>query len=311
MAKTSKHTLVECGACAVAENSRGLTAPGTGAASAISHRRLLDSGYSDDCVVNDQSRRRFLVRATATMAAIILPSRTAFGGEADRWGDLVGRFVYDGNPPERKKLKVDKDVECCGKYDIRDESILVGPDGGLANVYVYLRSPKAPNCPELAASMPKKVTLDNRDCIFRPHCMKIWLGKQEYAIVNSDPIAQNVAFSPLGDTPANIVMAVGGKATHKFTRKQNTPVPIACNYHPWERAYVLPRDNPYVDISAADGLFRIARLPVGTWQFQAWHEAAGPLATADWPKGRFTFTVKPGQNDLGTIKIQPALLKAP
>jgi hypothetical protein len=62
-------------------------------------------------------------------------------------------------------------------------------------------------CPELGKGAAKDVLLDNRDCIFKPHCMKVWLGKQEYHIVNSDPIAQTVAFSPLGDAPANIVLA--------------------------------------------------------------------------------------------------------
>jgi hypothetical protein len=125
-------------------------------------------------------------------------------------------------------------------------------------------------------------------------------------VVNSDPIAQNVAFSPPGDPPANIVMAVGGKATYKFSRRQNGPVHIACNYHPWESAFILPRDNPYAAISAADGAFRIEKLPVGTWQFQAWQEQVGGLETPAWPKGRFTAVIKPGLNDLGTIRIEPS-----
>jgi hypothetical protein len=178
----------------------------------------------------------------------------------------------------------------------------------LANVYVYLRSAKAPICPDLDAAAARQVVLDNRDCIFRPHCMKIWCTRQEYSIINSDPVAQNVAFAPLGDVPANIVLPVGGRAIYKFRRGQGSPVPIACNYHPWERAYVLPRDNPYVAISAADGTFRIAKLPVGPWQFQTWHEKAEYFNATEWSKGRFRFTIRPGINDLGTVNIAPALL---
>ena len=54
------------------------------------------------------TRRRFLAR-TAAAAAVGFPA-TAIAGEKQEWGDLKGRFVYDGKPPERKKLKVDKDV---------------------------------------------------------------------------------------------------------------------------------------------------------------------------------------------------------
>ncbi len=139
--------------------------------------------------------------------------------------------------------------------------------------------------------------------------MKIWYPRQEYFIVNSDPVAQNVAFTPLGDVPANIVLPVGGSATYKFRRSQSSPVPIACNYHPWERAYILPRANPYVAISAADGTFCLARLPVGRWQFQTWHERTEFFNRREWPKGCFSFTVRPGSNDLGTIKIAAGLLK--
>jgi hypothetical protein len=260
------------------------------------------------------TRRRFLAEAAATAGALAVafPS-SVVAAEAPQWGDLKGRFVYDGKPPERKRLKVDRDVAFCGKFDIRDESLVVERDGGLANVFVYLRTRRVAICPELEKTAAKDVLLDNRDAIFKPHCMKIWLGKQEYHIVNSDPIAQTVAFSPLGDAPANIVLAAAPgenvEARWKFHRRQAVPVGIHCNYHSWESALVLPLDHPYVDISAADGTFCIAKLPVGKWEFQAWHEKAERLDTPQWPKGRFTATIKPGVNDLGTIKISPAMFK--
>jgi hypothetical protein len=256
------------------------------------------------------NRRQFVVRTTATAFGLAAGLRSpAVARAADaQWGDLVGRLIYDGTAPPRQKLKVDKDVECCGKFDIRDESLMVGTDGGLGNVFVYLRTAKVDVCPELAEMAPKHITLDNRDCIFQPHCMAIWYDRQEFYVVNSDPVAQNVAFSPLGDTPANIVLPVGRDATHQFGRKQNLPVPIACNYHPWESGYILPRDNPYVDISNADGAFRIAKLPLGPLEFQAWQERVGYLDMPQWPKGRFTVTIKAGTNDLGIIKLNPLLL---
>jgi hypothetical protein len=254
------------------------------------------------------SRRCFLVRTATEALAAGFAAPAIVRAEPSKWGDLRGRFVYDGKPPERKKLKVDKDLQYTGKLDIRDESLMIGPNGGLANIYVYLRNPKVPVCPELEAALAARVVLDNRDWVFQPHCLNIWYARQEFSIINSDPVAQNVAFAPLGDPPANIVLPVGGKATYRFARKQSRPVSIACNYHPWERAYVLPRDNPYVAISAADGTFLIAKLPVGQWQFQAWHERVDWLDTPEWPKGRFNVTIRPGTNDLGTIRIATTLM---
>jgi hypothetical protein len=255
------------------------------------------------------TRRRFLQSAAAGALASSIFVPHVLRAEEGQWGDVAGRFVYEGKPPERKKLTVDKDLQCCGKFDIRDESLLVAADGGLAGVYVYLRTAKAAIHPDLEKAAEKKVLLDNRDCIFQPHCLMIWFTQQELHIVNSDPVAQNVAFSPLGDTPANIVLAVDADATYKFTRKQNAPVHIACNYHPWESGWILPRDNPYMAISKKDGAFEIAKLPVGDWEFQAWHERTENLQLAEWPKGRFKVSVKPGKNDLGTIKLPPTMFE--
>jgi hypothetical protein len=258
---------------------------------------------------NKLSRRRFLQSAAVAGGAVAVGVHIATSGrgaDADQWGDLVGRFVYDGTPAERKKLVVDKDVECCGKFDIRDETLMVAEDGGVGNLFVYLRTKGAPIAPGLEENVAERVVLDNRDCIFIPHCMTIWHTKQEFHIVNSDPVAQNVAFTPLGDRPANIVLAVGGDATWKFNRQQNFPVPIKCNYHPWESAYLLPRDNPYMTVSQADGKFRISKLPVGEkLEFQVWHERVGYFKTPDWERGRFELEVAAGETDLGTITCEP------
>ncbi len=257
------------------------------------------------------SRRQFVTSSTAVAGALATglaapgPARAA----DDAWGDLKGKLVYDGKGPERKKLVVDKDVECCGKFDIRDESLMVGEDGGLQNVYIYVRSRGVAVCPDLEKEAEEQVLLDNRDCIFVPHCMTIWAPKQEFHIVNSDPVAQNVAFSPLLDKPANIVIPVDGDATWQFRRAQRLPVPIACNYHPWESAYILPLDHPYVAITGEDGSFTIPKLPVGELEFQVWHERIGYLDTTDWPKGRLKITIQAGTNDLGTIKLPPSALE--
>lgn len=255
------------------------------------------------------NRRRFISTAATGSAAVLGVPMIIKAAPSDAWGDLVGRFEYDGAAPERKKLTVDKDVDCCGKFDIRDETLMVGEDRGLMNTFVYVRSRGVSVCPALAESVEPRVLLDNKDCIFKPHCMTVWTEKQEYHIVNSDPVPQNVAFSPLGEPPQNIILPVDAEATYKFRRSQSVPVPVACNYHPWESAHVLPRDNPYATVSAADGTFRIEKLPVGELDIQVWQERLGYLDIPQWPKGRFTFAVKPGVNDLGTVKLNPSLFE--
>ncbi|MHB8900908.1 MAG: cupredoxin domain-containing protein [Thermoguttaceae bacterium] len=251
------------------------------------------------------NRRQFVKSGAAALTLGVATARIGRAAD-DAWGDLTGRLIFDGPVPERKKLVVDKDVECCGQFDIRDESLLVGKEGGLQNVYIYLRGKAPAICPDVEKQVAEQVLLDNRNCIFVPHCMSIWVARQKYHIVNSDPVAQNVAFSPLLDKQANIVIPVGGDATWQFNRSQRQPVPIACNYHPWESAYILPLDHPYVAITAEDGSFTIPKLPAGELEFQVWHERTTYLESEQWPKGRMTTTIRAGVNDLGTIKLSPS-----
>jgi len=255
------------------------------------------------------SRREFVIGAAAAgVVATGWPLPAYVRAESQQWADLAGRFVFDGRAPVRKKLKVDKDVPCCGKCDIRDESLMVVKNAGLANVFVYVRSKSVDIHPDLEHVAGGRITLDNRDCIFQPHCFTIWYPRQDFYTINSDPVAQNIAFDPPGDVPCNIVLPVKGDGTYKFSRKQNVPITIHCNYHPWESGYILPRDNPYAAISGPDGEFHISKLPVGAeLEFQAWQERVGYLNTPDWPKGRFKATIKPGINDLGSIKLAAAL----
>jgi len=254
------------------------------------------------------SRRKFITRSAGLLgSAVALPllgTDRACAADTNT-GELTGRLIFDGDPPPRKKLVVDKDVDCCGKFDIRDPSLIVAEDGGLANVFVYAITRGIPISPAISAAALKEIVLDNLDCIFQPHCMTIWAGRQTLRIVNSDPVAQNVAFTPRGDIPANIVLPVDAEATYTPRRRQTYPIPIACNYHPWESAYMLPRDNPYATITDAEGRFRIPGLPLGTIEFQLWHERPGPLTTSQIAGGRIARTIRAGVNDLGDICIAP------
>lgn len=259
------------------------------------------------------SRRQWL-RATGTLAGIASGALFApwhYAVASVRQGVTVrGRFVYDGVLPERKKLTVDKDVDCCGKFDIRDESLLVSPQGGVANVYVYVRSRDVPVTVSTAEKASRRVVLDNRDCIFKPHCLALWHLRQELQIVNSDPIAQNVAFAPLGDLPANIVLAPAPgentQADWRFRRAQSQPFVVLCNYHPWEKAYLLVRDNPYFAVSDEQGEFQIDGLPPGEWELQLWHERVHYLNLPEWPQGRRTVAIRGEDVDLGTLRLRPS-----
>ncbi|MFO0869232.1 MAG: hypothetical protein U0935_09880 [Pirellulales bacterium] len=252
--------------------------------------------------------------ASAAWGAMVLMGLSPAMG-AD-WGDLSGQFLLEGAAPKPARLNVNKDLECCGKYldEIVDETITAGPNGGLANVFVYLRLPpgkkKIDVHPDLLKTASQPVVLDNIHCLFRPHALAVWSGRQTLLVTNSDPIGHAAKMDFLSNAPINVVLPAGGKIEQKLQNPESLPLPVSCGVHPWEIAYIKVHDSPYVTVSALDGKFVIPKLPTGEWEFQFWHESVGYLdARAGAKKGRIKLTIKPGANDLGTMKIPVASLK--
>lgn len=250
--------------------------------------------------------------ATATISSTTSSAASSSSAsKAEGWGSLKGKFVYDGTPPTPEKINTQgKDPGVCDKVPLFDESLIVGPDGGIANVLVYVKTKGVAVHPDYAKTASDKIVLDNKNCRFEPHIVPIVLT-QTLVAKNSDPTGHNTNIQPPLDTPQSLMIPAGGDIEFKFSRSQTVPTQAVCNIHPWMMAYVLPRDNPYVAVSKPDGSFEIKNLPAGDLEFTVWKEKVGYLAAKpEWTKGVIKATIKSGDaNDLGTINVSPDLLK--
>ncbi len=253
-------------------------------------------------------------RWSSLFALAVAPAIAWLGSSlavAAEWADLTGKFVYDGKPPVPKPVEITKDQEAFGNLGLVDESLLVSKDGGIANVVIYVRTRDVDIHPDIEKNIPKEVKFDNVGGRFVPHILPVWLDKQKVILHNSDPVPHNANVQPLGDEGKNPLLPPNTGVDHKFNRQQLIPVPVACNIHPWMRGFILPRNNPYTAVTAEDGTFTLEKLPAGTeLEFQVWHEKAGYLdPNGEWARGRFTMTLKPGKNDLGTIRVDPSVFE--
>jgi plastocyanin len=236
--------------------------------------------------------------------------------QADEWGTIKGKFVFGGSPPPAADLKADKDVEVCGKHKLVNEELVVGADKGIANVVVFVRDKAVKVNPELAAAAAKaKVELDNAGCRFEPHVAFVQTG-QEFVIKNSDTVGHNSNVSTVKNPPSNSLVPAGGTAALKFSSEEAIPAQVTCNIHPWMKAWVLVRPNPYAAVSKADGTFEIKGVPAGEVELQLWHEKAGYLAemtiggkAEKVSKGRKKVSVAAGGTDLGDIVLDAAIFK--
>ncbi len=118
----------------------------------------------------------------------------------------------------------------------------------------------------------------------------------------------------------NKVIAPNASVDHvieagKQDKGDTLPAEVACNVHPWMKARVLIRDNPYGAVSGKDGSFKIEKLPGGVdLEFVIWHEKVGYIGEAAIAggttdkKGRFTVKLT-ADKDLGEVKVPAAKLK--
>jgi hypothetical protein len=241
---------------------------------------------------------------------------------AAEWGDLTAKFILDGSPPSAKPLVINKDQQVCGNFGLVDEQLVVNPaNKGIANVVVYLYQaptppPKAPPIHESYAAKAKEpVILDNKNCRFEPHIVALRTN-QPLQVGNVDPVGHNTNITTLKNVGQNVIIPTGANMKMTFAAVESTPSPVACNIHPWMKAYVVIKDHPYVGISDKDGNLTIKNLPTGKWTFQIWQEAVGYVSEAKqnnkpvkWMRGRVEMDIKAGANDLGEIKIPVASFK--
>lgn len=183
-------------------------------------------------------------------------------------GVIAGQVRVEGEVPALPPHEVYKHQETCG-VKIPDERIIVGKDGALANVVVYLK--------EVWAGKPidvkDPVVLDNKDCAFLPHVLSATVG-QTLDIHNSDPFLHD-AHARIGPRTLFNRAIMHGKTVHELLREPGL-VHINCNVrHTWMQAYLFVADHPYHTVTGPDGKFRIDDVPPGKYKLEVWHEMLG------------------------------------
>jgi hypothetical protein len=233
------------------------------------------------------------------------------------WGDLKGRFVYGGSAPAQMQLRIAKDQAVFGNK-VMDESLLVNEENkGVANVVVYLQQPRAktvPVHPSYINTANATIDLHIRNAQYSP---RVLLVRTTQTILERsfDTVGHNTSVQTIANAPPGRLVSLGQPVKHRFSVEERIPSLIQCNIHPWMRAFVLIRSNPYMAASTADGYFEIKNLPAGLHTFRVWHERAGFVRNVKAgshkidDRGRMTLTVAPGENDLGNAVLPGELLK--
>jgi len=205
---------------------------------------------------------------------------------------VTGAVVLEGAVPEPEPIDMDEEPFCAARYADEGpmtQEVLVS-DGGLANVFVYVKEGLDRDFPAPA----EPGTLDQEGCRYRPHVLGLQSG-QPLQILNSDSLLHNINAQPTENRGFNISQPQAGMSTTREFTIPEVMIPVKCDVHGWMGAYIGVLDHPFHSVSATDGSFRLAGLPPGDYVIEAWHERYGTrtaevsVAPRDTATVSFTF----------------------
>jgi len=207
---------------------------------------------------------------------------------------IHGTVRFAGAVPAAKAINADADPYC-QKAPIADESIVVSA-GKLRDVVVRVTGGPLPPVPAVATK-PPEVVIDQRACRYEPHVVAVQ-ADADLVIRNGDGTFHNVHGTAGGRLLWNKPAPPGSPELRLYASADPVITEIACDVHPWMRAYAVTVGHPYVAVTGADGAFELPELPPGTYTVEAWHPVLGTrtakvtVRAHGTPATTFTFKAK-------------------
>ncbi len=189
---------------------------------------------------------------------------------------LAGKVSYAGKRPAQAAISMDAEASCQGLHKgkrVYDESIVLGKDGAVANVFIYVQAGLEGKKFEPAK---EAVHLDQRGCLFAPRVVGVRAG-QTIAVKNSDPVSHNIHPMPKDNRDWNEQQSPQSPDLERHFARMEVMIPVKCNIHNWMRSYIGVVEHPYFAVTGPDGKFEIKDLPPGTYTIAAWHEKFGEI----------------------------------
>ena len=208
-------------------------------------------------------------------------------------GRISGRILFAGAAPANTVVDLASDPACAREGGgLMTEDIVV-KDGGLANVFVYVKD----GLRDYYFETPTEpVKVDQQRCRYQPHVFGAQTG-QPIEVSNSDPTLHNVHAAASINRGFNYGQPMQGMKNTTSFDSAEVMVRFKCNVHPWMTAYAGILDHPYFAVSADGGAFELKNVPPGTYTIEAWHERLGTQTQTVTISGKeskdVSFTYKP------------------
>lgn len=227
----------------------------------------------------------------ATSGTSAVPNR-ASGASPQATGSITGKVLFQGTPPERRKLDMSADPVCVAKSPepVLSEDAAVNSNGTLPNVFVYLKA-----MPGTFKPPAEPAVLDQSGCMYSPHVLGVMVN-QPLKIMSSDATTHNIHFMSTQNPDWNRSQPPGASPLIRRFANPEIMIRVHCNEHPWMSAYVAVTTSPFYAVTGESGTFTISNVPPGNYTLGSWTALFGTqdqqLTVRAGQAAEVTFTFK-------------------
>lgn len=200
---------------------------------------------------------------------------TTAPARAEPTGSVKGTVIFEGEAPDRVKQRRDTDPYCAKIEAVSDDVIVTR--GKLKDVLVRVRNGSLPGA---APRTPPPALIDQKACTYLPRVVGLVTG-QKLVVRNSDGTFHNVHGTIAGKPAWNRPAAPRDPdLTLDGSPRAGDVIEVACDVHPWMRAYAVVQDHAAFAVTGEDGTFELRGLLPGTYTLEAWHPTLGARTLA-------------------------------
>jgi Carboxypeptidase regulatory-like domain len=237
---------------------------------------------------------------SAIVVAVVTAATVGENTRAAGEGSITGMVKLEGTAPHMKPIDMSKDPYCVSQHKdspVKLENVVVGANGGLENVVLYISDGLSAAAQSAVPS--EEPIFDQKGCMYTPHVMAVDVD-QKFKVVTSDQTTHNIHPLPAagtGNIGWNKSQPPGAPPIVASWKAPEVAISVKCNIHPWMHGWHVVVKGPYA-VTDGNGNFTIKNVPPGSYTVTAWQEDLGAqtakvtVAGGQAAKADFTFKAK-------------------